>query len=102
MLSERDFQAQVIDLATMYGWLVYHTYDSRRCAAGYPDVAMVHPVWHEYLLVELKTDTGRLRPAQRTWIEALRSAGIECYIWRPGDWNSIVERLTRHAVVSTC
>jgi hypothetical protein len=96
-LSERDFQAQVIDLAQLTGWMVYHTYDSRRCQAGYPDLALCRH--GEYLLVELKTDTGRVRPAQRQWIEALRSASIECHIWRPGDWNTIVERLTRHAVV---
>ena len=95
-LSERDFQAQVLDLSSMYGWLCYHVPDSRRCtSAGYPDLALCHPRG-EYLLVELKTDRGRLRPAQRAWIEALRSAGIECHIWRPRDFDAIVARLSRH------
>jgi hypothetical protein len=97
-LSEKDFQAQIIALATVYGWLCYHTYDSRRCQAGYPDLALCHPRG-EYLLVELKTDKGRLRPAQRQWIDALRSAGIETWIWRPKDFDQIVARLTRHTHV---
>src|SRR5947209_7772967 len=94
-LSERDFMAQVIDLAQLTGWMVYHTYDSRRCQPGYPDVAMVHPQRGEYLLAELKTDRGRLRPAQRQWIDALRSASIECQIWKPSDWEAIVKRLSK-------
>ncbi len=94
-LSERDFMAQVLDLATLYGWLVYHTYDSRRCQPGYPDLSLCHPIAGEYLLAELKTDRGRLRPTQRVWIEALRKAGIEIWVWRPRDFDAIVKRLSR-------
>ncbi len=97
MISEKAFQAQVLQLATMYGWMAHHTYDSRRSQPGYPDLALCRQ--GEYLLVELKTDKGRLRPAQRQWLDALRSAGIEVWVWRPADWDTIVERLTRHALV---
>jgi len=39
-------------------------------------------------------DTGRLTPAQRTWLEGLTGcAGVEAYVWRPSDWEAIVERL---------
>lgn len=92
MLTERQFQAQVLDLARLFGWLCYHTYDSRRCAPGYPDLALCHPQ-RGYVLAELKTDKGRLKPAQRTWIEALRAAGVEVCVWRPRDFEAIVERL---------
>ncbi len=98
LINEKAFQAQVVELAAMYGWLCYHTYDSRRCAPGYPDLALAHPSG-QYLLAELKSQHGRLRPAQRVWIDALCKAGVEVHIWRPRDWDSIVERLTRHALV---
>ncbi len=92
-LREKAFQQQVIDLAHLYGWLCYHTYDSRRCAPGYPDLALCHPERGEYLLAELKSERGRLRPAQRQWIDAIRASSVECHVWRPSDIDSIVARL---------
>ena len=97
-LSEKRFQQQVIDLAHLAGWLVYHTYDSRRSAPGYPDLALCHEARGQYLLAELKSDRGRLSPAQQRWIQALQRAGIECHIWRPGDFDAIVARLHQEAV----
>jgi hypothetical protein len=35
-LSEKQFIRQVIDLARLQGFLVYHTFDSRRSAVGFP------------------------------------------------------------------
>ncbi len=55
VLSEADFMDQVIDLAHLYGWMVYHTYDSRRSAPGYPDLAFCHPVHHHYFLAGATT-----------------------------------------------
>lgn len=90
---ESDFQAQVIHVAKLYGWLCYHTYDSRRSTPGYPDLALLHPVKHRYLLRELKTDRGRLKPAQSLWIETLKLSGIDAAIWRPSQWDAIIETL---------
>ena len=36
--TEKGFQAAVVELARLRGWLVYHTYDSRRSAKGFPDL----------------------------------------------------------------
>lgn len=91
-ISEKQFMAQVIQLARMCGWLCYHTFTSRCSPAGYPDLCMVRPP--SVLFVELKTDTGRPSPSQRVWLEALaRCPGVECHLWRPGDWDAIAERL---------
>jgi hypothetical protein len=97
-LSERDFQAQIIQLARMSGWLCYHTHDSRRSEPGWPDLTMVQPGCDDrpgrIIFVELKTDTGRVTPAQRTWLEALaRCPNVEVHVWRPSQWDEIVSRL---------
>lgn len=42
-ISEKEFQAQVLDLARLTGWLCYHPHDSRRSAPGFPDLVLVRP-----------------------------------------------------------
>lgn len=53
-MTERQFQPQVVQLARLCGWLIYHTFDSRRSAAGFPDLCMVRG--DRCLFVELKSD----------------------------------------------
>jgi len=88
-LTEKQWQAQVIAEARRFGWWCFHPHDSRRSAPGWPDLALAHPGRRLFLLVELKTDTGRLRPEQRQAIDVLRSAGVRVEIWRP----SMVDRI---------
>jgi hypothetical protein len=86
-LTEQQFQAQVVALARIRGWLEYHTYDSRRSTPGFPDLVLVRPgrvVW-----AELKTDAGKLTAAQAAWLQALRDAGQEVHVWRPANWPEI-------------
>jgi hypothetical protein len=93
-LSEEAFSAQVSELAGYCGWkLRYHTHDSRRSTAGFPDWIFCRPP--ELLAVELKTEKGRLSDAQRHWLQALEMCGIEVHVWRPSDLPSIMGRLKR-------
>jgi VRR-NUC domain len=97
-LSEKQFMAQVVDLARWCGYLVYHPYDSRRSEKGYPDLTMVNPGCDDrpgrIIFAELKTNVGRVSPPQRQWLQALSGCpGVECYLWRPRDWPAIVECL---------
>src|SRR5688572_19177552 len=39
--TERAFQAQVVKYARLMGWTAYHTHDSRRSQAGFPDLVLV-------------------------------------------------------------
>lgn len=103
MVSERMLQQQIIQIATLYHWLVFHDFDSRRNAPGFPDLVLckqangnVAQGLHKQglLFVELKSERGRLRPEQEIWIEALRSAGQEVYVWRPSDLDAAIERLS--------
>jgi hypothetical protein len=80
-LSERAFQRKVMDLARANGWAAYHTHDSRRSPAGFPDCVFVRErvVW-----AELKSATGKLRTDQRAWVKLLR----------PADWSEARAVLT--------
>ena len=92
--SEKQFQAQVVELARLSGFLVYHTFDSRRSAAGFPDLVLVRPPM--VLFAELKSEGGRIRPEQREWLAALKDCeSVAVRLWRPSDWPKIEETLTR-------
>lgn len=103
--TEKEFQAQVIALAQLCGWRVAHFRPAQNArgdwrtpvagdGAGFPDLVLVRD---RVLFVELKTNTGKLAPAQVTWSTTLQAAGAEHHIWRPRDWNEIETKLSRRA-----
>ena len=101
-ISEREFQAAVVELAEWQGWLVYHTHDSRRSAAGFPDLVAVHGQTGELLFAELKTARGRVSPDQRAWLRTLELAaaekpGVTVKLWRPADWPDVEATLARRS-----
>ncbi|HUY75735.1 MAG TPA: VRR-NUC domain-containing protein [Ktedonobacterales bacterium] len=86
--TEASFMAAIIELATLLNWRCYHTHDSRRSEAGYPDLTCVKG--QRIIFAELKTDVGRVRPAQREWLAALAGVpGVLACVWRPRDWPAI-------------
>lgn len=91
-MTEREWQAEVTATARTLGWRSYHTHDSRRSDAGWPDLALVR---ERLVMAELKTDTGRLSAAQERWLELLTRAGIETYVWRPKDREEVLTVLSR-------
>lgn len=92
VVPEKEFQGQVVDLALLRSWRVWHDNDSRRNAAGLPDLLLLRPP--RLLFVELKAEKGRLSAEQRAWQDELgRCPGVETYVWRPGDWPEIEEVL---------
>ena len=96
-VSEKQFQAQILQLANLTGWLTYHTHDSRRSQAGFPDLVLVRPP--VVLFAELKSEGGRLRPEQEAWLEALGGCEtVGARLWRPSDWPEIEEILCNQRV----
>ncbi len=89
-ISEKQWQETVIAEAKRNGWLVYHTHDSRKSEAGFPDLVLVRD---RVLFVELKTDKGVRTAAQNKWLYALGEANAQVHVWRPMDWKLIVEVL---------
>lgn len=80
--SENDMLAYVRTACRELGLLVYHTHDSRRSEAGFPDCVIVG---QGVLFAELKSHRGTLKPDQRRWGSALEKAGQRWTIWRPRD-----------------
>jgi len=106
LITEKDFQAAVIDLARTYGWIVGFTYDARKSEPGEPDLRMVRPP--RVIFAELKTVKGRLTkgrwnksgnrwlPGQDQWAEVLSECpGVEYYLWRPDGLDGEIEQILR-------
>lgn len=90
-VKEAEWQGQVEQAATLYGWIHYHTHDSRRSNRGFPDLVLVKR--QRVIYAELKTRTGRLQPDQKVWLRALTVAGQEVGLWRPGDMAQVIRVL---------
>jgi hypothetical protein len=102
-VDEASFQAVVVETARLAGWRVAHfraarTKDGWRVPItadghGWPDLVLVRPP--RILFAELKSESGELRPRQLEWLDALRLLPqVEVFLWRPSDWDVIVETLT--------
>ena len=53
---EVDLQGRLIETGRLCGWLVYHTYDSRRSDIGFMDIVMVRD--GKLLALEVQARTG--------------------------------------------
>ena len=91
-ITEKQWLAQVVELAGVFGWEHYHPWLSVHSARGWPDIALVRPP--RLILAELKAEKGKTTPAQDRWLELLaRCPGIEVFVWRPSDFDRVVEVL---------
>lgn len=105
LISEMDFAATVDEMAMAFGWKIYGVLEqmvyARRLSKGFPDRVMVRR--GRLLLIEYKSQTGRVSPDQETWLDELRKCrapegyrvggGVEVYLWRPSDLDTIEELL---------
>ncbi len=92
-VSERAFRQAILDLCRYTGWKYYFSWTSIHSPAGFPDLVLVRG--SELIAAELKSERGRVTPAQQQWLDALSAAGVEVAVWRPSDLDgAIVARLT--------
>ena len=89
-MTEKQFQSHIVHFAKTRGWLVYHTHDSRRSEPGFPDLVLVRG---RVLFRELKTDKGKISPAQKEWAASLEQAESDYKLWRPSMMTDIYKEL---------
>jgi hypothetical protein len=90
--TEKEWMAQLKELAVTLGWSWYHPFLSIHSDRGFPDVTLVR---ERIVYVECKTDVGKLTVAQKSWLARLSAAGGEVRVWRPADWDEAVAVLSR-------
>ena len=86
-ITEAEFQRQVIDLAHILGWVVYHPMLSKWSERGWPDLSMVRPP--RLVFAELKRESGKTTEHQDRWLALLGATCAEVYLWRPSDLDGI-------------
>ena len=89
--SEKELSLMVRQLASLKGWKVYHTFYSMFSDAGFPDLCLCRG--DRLVFMELKTEKGKVSQAQKEWLEALALTKCEVFVFRPSEWESIVEVL---------
>lgn len=113
-MTEQELLDAVVDLAHVGGWLVHHQRPAMNRRGqwashvqgdpGFPDLVLAHPT-RGVIFAELKSEKGRLSTAQNAWLDVLdcnpvTHYPIAVYVWRPSDWESIVQTLTPGAKVA--
>jgi hypothetical protein len=92
-ITERAFMQAVRREALAGGWMLYHTFDSRRSAPGFVDCVLAKP-GRPLLCWELKTTDGIITLAQQRWLEVLgQVTHVEAGVWRPEEMPRMVARL---------
>ncbi len=92
-ITEKEFQSQVRDLSKiLHVEKYYHPFLSKWSEKGYPDITIIKVP--KLIFLELKTDKGKVTPAQQEWNDLLNQCKtIEAHIVRPSDFESIVSML---------
>jgi len=100
--TEAQFQQRVLEAAALYGWRANHTRKATVRAGriatptscpGWPDLVLWHPGRGGLIFRELKTDRGVASTTQLEVLSSLANSGADVAVWRPRDWDLIVETL---------
>lgn len=82
--AEEPFRRLVRSIAAMYDWeLIYHTHNSKRSDAGWPDEVYGHRTQRRTVFAEIKSAKGEPSKAQLDWLIHLHRSGHEVALWRP-------------------
>ena len=122
MMTEKQFQQQIVDLARLQGWLIHHSRPAQNRRGqwatpiqgdkGFPDLVLARG--GRIIFAELKMEKAKLTSEQKTWLQHLRPAlsdidvrltihktairfrcWSEVYLWCPSDWPDIERTLGR-------
>jgi hypothetical protein len=95
LVYEKDLQETLRQAASLHKWLCYHTYDSRRSEAGFPDLILAG--YGQLIAWELKRQGENPTDSQQRWLDTL--AGVTApplvEVIRPSDLNRCLDVLNR-------
>ena len=99
-ITEKQFEAQVKDLAKLFSYCYYHTHRSQFSPAGFPDCVMgrIEPT-PRLIVAELKVGKNQPTVEQYAWLSLFQYLGtltnglIDGYLWYPEDFEEIAEVL---------
>ncbi|MCJ7828135.1 MAG: VRR-NUC domain-containing protein [Dehalococcoidia bacterium] len=101
-MKEEDFLKQVIELAHLCGWLIFHARPAMTSkgwrtpvqadGAGFPDLVLVR---ERVIFAELKSEKGKLSDTQKVWRDAILAADGEYYTWKPSEWDDVVDKVSK-------
>lgn len=95
---EKHVQETIVELAQVFGWRVYHTFDSRRSTGGFPDLVLVRD---RVVYAEIKRVGEHPRADQLDWLNALARTGAEVYVWTIEDLDEVSSILARRMAGSS-
>lgn len=85
-MTEAQLLANVREACAWLGLRCYHTQDSRRSVAGFPDLVIVG---RRVVFRELKV-ASRTSTKQVEWLAALAAAGADATVWRGDEWPDAI------------
>jgi hypothetical protein len=98
-VTESQLQRQVETVLTGLGYLWFHDRSLQHATVrtskpGFPDICAVHPKSGALIFIELKSDKGKMRPAQLEWKDALlNSEAVYFGPIKPCDFDFLVTSL---------
>lgn len=118
-MTEKQLQERIVRTARRLGWRDAWTWKSIHSPKGWPDLVLAKGL--RLLIVELKSETGKVTPEQQTWLDWWRTfaasvtqssdtqhgemcvswdpphehAAVEVYVWKPADIGDAYEVLER-------
>jgi hypothetical protein len=81
LATEKQLHDMLRAAALRNDYLVYHTHDSRRSDAGFPDLICIKR--GAIFALELKAQKGRVSAQQEMWLNAWSSCGAYAAVVRP-------------------
>ena len=91
MISEKDWQEQVEQIAVMNAWKKYHTWNSKHSDPDFPDLIMLKG--KRQVVAELKKEGEEPSAGQIDWLASFWETGAEVFVWHPSDLDYVVKVL---------
>jgi hypothetical protein len=98
-IAEKELQKQLEKALTDLGFLWFHDRSLQHATVrtskpGFPDICAVHPESGLLVFIELKSQRGKMSPAQILWKEALeKSCALYFGPVKPDSFDDLIRRL---------